>query len=185
MKNWTEKLKPLLRKYSILEDIIFFGSFVKEKATPKDIDIALLVIKKDDKTIGHITKEISRVIESTKLDFAVISIKEIYSNIWITLLKEGYSVKKEEYLNNIYNIKPVILYKYSIKSLNPVQKVQFDRGLNRVLKEIDGKRLVRTVVIVPLQKAEEFEDFLKTWKMEYETRRYELLPELVATQRIL
>ena len=172
-----------MRRYDVLEDIIFFGSFVKEKAAPKDVDIALLMSKKDEKKIELITKEISAII-SARIDFTIISISEIYSSVWISLLKEGYSVKNEEYIANVYDIKPIILYKYSIKSLNPVEKVQFDRGLNQVLKETDGKRLVRTVVLMPLQKSEEFEAFLRTWEIEYETRRYELLPELLKTSRI-
>ena len=182
MKDLAKKLKALLKKYEILEDIIFFGSFVKGKSKPKDIDIALLVHEKGKTDI--IEDDILKLLDK-KIDFTVLSIKDIYSSVWLSLLKEGYSVLKNKYLHELYDVTPCILYKYSLKTLTPVQKVQFDRGLNKILKEVKGTRLIRTVVIIPLSESGKFEAFLKTWKMEYETQRYELIPELVKSPRIM
>jgi len=185
LKDLTKKSKPLLKKYDILEDIIFFGSFVKEKTRPKDIDIALLVSKKDERKINKIIKDIQKIIKNIKIDFVSLSIKDVYSSVWLSVIKEGYSVSKENFFHKIYGVQPSILYKYNLTSLTNVKKVQFDRGLNKILKHLEGVRLTRTIVIIPLQRSESFEEFLKTWEIEYETSRYELLPELVKPTKAL
>ncbi|MEW6062924.1 MAG: nucleotidyltransferase domain-containing protein [Nanoarchaeota archaeon] len=179
LKDLTRKLKPLLKKYDVLEDIIIFGSFVKEKIEPKDIDIALFVSKIDEKLIENIKNEIIPLIKNLKIDFTILSIKQIYSGVWLSLLKEGYSIGKENFLYKIYKIQPLIMYKYNLSSLTAIQKVQFSRGLNKILKDTTGIKLSRTIILIPISYSEMFEEFLKTWKIEYETKKYELLPELI------
>lgn len=182
LKDLAKKLKPLLKKYESLEDIIFFGSFVKGKAEPEDIDIALLMHEKNE--TDNIEQGIIEIINK-KIDFSVLSIKDIYSSVWLSLLKEGFSVSKEKYLYELYDVQPVMLYKYSLKSLTLVQKVQFDRGLDKLLEEVGGTRLVRTVVLIPLSESGKFEMFLKTWKIEYETQRYELMPKMAKISKMI
>ena len=72
----------------------------------------------------------------------------------------------------------MVLYKYSLKKLKPVQKVQFTRGIKSTLKDTKGKILSRAVVLVPLNKKIEFDEFLLTWNLFYETQSYELFPIL-------
>jgi predicted nucleotidyltransferase len=179
LKDLTRKLKPLLKEYDLLKDIIVFGSFVKEKTEPKDIDLALLVSKTDEKIIENIKNKINLLIKDLKIDSVALSIADIYNKVWLSLLNEGYSIKREDFLYNIYKIQPLVLYKYSIKSLTNVQKVQFSRGLNKILKDINAIKLSRTIILIPISYSEMFEEFLNTWKIKYETKKYELLPELV------
>ena len=92
-------------------------------------------------------------------------------------LKEGYSVKKGKYLSELYKIKPAVLYRYSLKKLTNVQKVQFERGLKSVLGD-GGVMLTRSVALVPMKIKNEMIDFLKRWNVYYESQEYELLPIL-------
>ena len=112
-----------------------------------------------------------------KIDITIITIKDVYSPAFISILKEGWSIRNAAFISEILGIQPTILYKYSIKMLNPIQKVQFDRGLKKQLELAEGTRLTRTVVLIPMHHTEQFEAFLKTWKIEFETKRYTLLPE--------
>ena len=169
-----KRLRELLKRYNILKDIIFFGSFVKRKNEFTDIDVALIVLEKN-KIIEKIKRDISRVVKN-KLDFVVISFDDLYSDVLFNILKEGYSIKKNMFLNK--NIKPIVLYKYSLRSLNNVDKVRFERGLNILLKEIKGIKLVRSVVMIPLNFSERFETFLSDWDIIYECDRFELIPEV-------
>ncbi|MBU1855028.1 MAG: hypothetical protein KKF89_04880, partial [Nanoarchaeota archaeon] len=105
----------------------------------------------------------------------VIDVESIHSPMWLTLIKEGFSVKKNKFLYETYKIKPVVLYKYSLKKLGNVQKVQFERGIKNLLG-FEGAFLTRSVVLVPINKKNEFMDFLKTWNIYYESQEYELLP---------
>lgn len=179
----TKKLRKLLKKYEI-QDIIIFGSAVKGKTKPRDIDIALLVKEKDEDLIEKIENDIRKNIDYN-VDFTVMSIEDVYSSVWLSLIKEGFSISKGKYLHEIYNIEPCILFKYNLKSLDRVKKVQFDRGLNEILKATKGTRLLRTIVVIPLEESFQFEEFLKTWKLEYEARRFELLPETRKQKRVI
>lgn len=105
-------------------------------------------------------------------------VDSIYSQLWVVLIREGFSVRKNKFLFEIYRLEPVVLYKYSLKKLKPVQKVQFTRGIKIILKDTKGKFLSRTVVLVPLSKKIEFDEFLSTWNLFYETQSYELFPIL-------
>jgi len=168
--NYQKQLKKLLNENII--DIIIFGSFVKG-GTANDIDIAL-ILKNKTNNISDIKKKIE-VIFKKKIDIQIITIDSLYSSIWLTLIKEGFSVKNNKSLVELYKIKPSVLYKFSLIKLNNVQKVQFERGLKKVLKD-NGVILTRSVVLIPLVIKNEMVDFLKNWNIYYESREYELLP---------
>ena len=171
IKNYQKKLKKLLNKDLI--DIVIFGSFVKN-GSANDIDIAL--ISKDKKDFEEKKKEIKEII-GPRLDFEIIDINSLYSGMILTLIKEGFSVKRNKFIYEINNIKPSILYKYSLKKLSNVQKVQFERGIKNVIGK-KGVFLTRSVIMIPMSIKGEMDDFLKTWNIFYESRDYELLPLL-------
>lgn len=156
-----------------INDIILFGSFVKD-GNANDIDVALVVNEKGQ--LSETKKKIKNILKK-EADIQIIDLDSIYSLIWLTLIKEGFSVKKNQFLAEIYKVKPMVLYKYSLKKLTNVQKVQFDRGMKNLLVN-EGKVLTRSVVLVPLQMASRFQEFLKSWKIYYESQEYELLPVL-------
>ena len=152
--NPRKKLKKLLNKN--LTDIILFGSFVKD-GNANDIDIALVIKEKNE--LIETKKNIKNILKK-EADIQIIDLDSIYSLIWLTLIKEGFSVKKNKFLAEIYKIKPAVLYKYSLKKLTNVQKVQFNRGIKNVLAK-EGTVLTRSVILVPLQMKNRVQEFLK------------------------
>ena len=167
-----KKLKELLNKNKTIDDIILFGSAVKGSPEPRDLDIALIL--KSEIDIVKIKEEIRKISKNADIEI----INSIYSPLWAVLIREGFSLRKKKYLFEIYNLEPVVLYKYSLKKLNPVQKVQFTRGFKSILKDTNGKILSRSVVLVPINKKAEFDDFLSTWNLTYESYSFELFPLL-------
>lgn len=170
-RKYQKRLKGLLDNNVI--DIILFGSSVKG-GSHNDVDIGLVVKEKID--FNSVKKRIKEIIKEEP-DIQIIDINSLYSPIWLTLIKEGYSVKRGHFLSEIYKIKPMVLYKYSLKKLTNVQKVQFERGIKNVLGK-KGIFLTRSVVLIPINIKNEFMDFLKTWNIYYESKDYELLPVL-------
>lgn len=151
-------------------DIIFFGSLSKG-GIPKDVDIAIVV--RDNTEVAAVKSRVREFVK--KSDIHIVNIDSIYSPLWLSLMKEGFSVERNCYLHEIYGIKPVVLYKYSLTKLTNVQKVQFERGLKNVLGK-EGVYLTRSVILVPVTIKSSVEDFLKTWSIYYESQVYELLP---------
>ena len=172
LQNYLPKLRELSSKYKTIDDIIIFGSIVKGSSEPRDLDVALLLKNESD------IKQIKEHIRLISKDVDIEIIDSIHNSLWIVLIREGFSVRKNKFLFEIYKIEPVVLYKYSLVKLTPVQKVQFTRGLKEVLKGTKAKILSRSIVLVPLNKRVEFDEFLSTWNLSYETQNYELFPIL-------
>ena len=170
-KKYQKQLKKLLNKN--VNDIILFGSFVKG-GFARDIDIAIII--KKEINISDLKQEVRNIINKDA-DIHILDIESIYSSLWITLLKEGYSIKRDSYLHDIYKIKPIVVCKYSLVKLTNVQKVQFERGLKNMMKN-NGEYVTRSVVFIPIWMKNEFEDFLKSWNIYYEAKIYELLPTM-------
>src|SRR3989338_9845356 len=99
LKAYQKKLEKLLDEN--LTDFILFGSFVKG-GTPKDIDIALLVREKENVNTIEIKKKIQHIIPKN-LDLQILDIGSISSPLWLTLIKEGFSVRKNDFLYGLYN----------------------------------------------------------------------------------
>jgi predicted nucleotidyltransferase len=156
-----------------IEDIFIFGSLVKN-GLAKDIDLALLL--KEKVNLPELKKKI-QVVLNLPADIQVLTLNSVYSSLWLTLLKEGYSVKEEKFLAELYGIKPMVLYKYSLTSLNAAQRVQFSRAVKSVLKT-EGHYLTRSVLLVPLALRNQMVELLKAWKIYYEAQEYELIPLL-------
>lgn len=162
-------------KYKGLTDIFIFGSIVKGNDNPQDIDIALFFKCDTPKElIASIKKEVRTSINK-EVD---IELLDIYSQLWLAVIKEGFSINKNKFMSEIYKTKPVVLYNYSLKKLNPTQKVQFTRGLDSIIRLTEGIKLTRSVVLIPLNNKIKFDEFLESWNMLYETKAFELMPVL-------
>ena len=170
MKQLVKELKKLLNKQKEIVDFIIFGSTIKGNIKKNDLDLAVLTREKIKK------KELKDKIEKItkqKIDLQIITIEDYNTFLWVTLIREGFSVKHNKYLFELYKIKPKVLYKYSLKELTPSKKVMFDRAI-KSFKGID--KLSNRVVLVPVKISGEFNDFLRTWNLDIDTQEYGLLP---------
>lgn len=170
MKALAQRLKKTLRKHKEIIDFVLFGSTVKGKINASDLDIA--VISKEMIERGTVKTELEQTLRK-KVDLQIVTINDYDKFIWITLLREGYSVKHQQYIYERQGIKPVVLYKYSLKPLGASKKVMFERALKN-FKSVE--RLSNRVIIVPIRISGEFSDFLKHWDIDLESQEYGLLP---------
>jgi len=170
MKILVRPLKPLLKKHPEIIDLIIFGSAAKSAIHQQDIDIALLAEKEINR--DALKKEIEGQLKK-KIDLQILSLKDYHHFIWIALIREGFSVKHNLFLHQLYRIKPVVLFTYSLKSLTASKKVMFERAIKH-FKDIE--KLSNRVVLVPIEESEKFSDFLKYWGIDFESKQYGLLP---------
>jgi len=169
MKELAKKLRKLLVNKDII-DIVIFGSKAKGAIAPTDLDIAVITDTEVDKKKlkDSLKKEVRK-----EIDLQVLSAKDYDKFIWITIMREGYSVKHNSYLSEVIGISPIVLYKYSLKSLTLSKKVMFERAIKN-FKNI--KKLSNRVVLVPTKDSGEFSDFLKNWGIDLDGEEYGLLP---------
>ncbi len=161
-------LKKTLKKYNLI-DIIIYGSFVKNKDYPKDLDLAVLVDEKKPELNSLIKQELS--IEKTHIE--IISVKELYpSSLLISLITEGFSIKEDKYFKDILGIKPMKLYSYELKTLNRSQKTLFSKALNSFLKKSNGIKIGYCTLMVPVNFSGYFEEFLEAWNLRYKVKQW-------------
>ena len=170
LKNYQKALRKLLNENLI--DVIIFGSFVKG-GFAKDMDLALVINGNVD--LALIKAKIKETVKNA--DINTFDIRGIYSPLLLTLIKEGFSIKENKFLYEIYHIEPKVLYKYSLNKLNNVQKVQFERGIKKMLGA-EGIYLTRSVILIPITKKNEAIEFFQNWGIYYESQEYELVPFL-------
>lgn len=156
-----EDLRKLLKKYRDVEDFYIFGSFVKGKFRPSDIDIALITYKKDFDLLSDVLKELK---EYPNLHIEMFLFKEIFTEpVWKSLLSEGFSVRKNKYLRDLMSIKSGVLYKYDLKKMNKSEKTMFNRAFTEEIKMTHGMRVSAGTAITPIEQEKEFDDFLDCW----------------------
>ena len=167
-----KNLRKLLKKYKEIRDIILFGSLVKGKYNPKDIDLALVVDHKDISLIG----EIRDSLPLKNLDIEIVKPEEIYqSRLGLNLISEGFSIKSNAYLRERLGISPMKVYTYEIRHLTQTKKVLFGRGLNQIIKDTKSVKLGAGCIMVPIVKSSLFEDFLQTWELKFKAKEYLVL----------
>ncbi len=164
-----KNLQKILKKYDFVIDIIIFGSFVKGRDAPKDLDLALIVKEKKTEFIP----EIKSILNIPNLHLEFIKIDEIYYNtLFLSLINEGYSVKLGAFLREYLHLKPMKLYSYNLKHLQKSQKTTFGVALNKTINKIGGEKVSAGAVLVPFESTSYFEDFLSAWEMKYKTKEW-------------
>ncbi|MEK6864654.1 MAG: nucleotidyltransferase domain-containing protein [Nanoarchaeota archaeon] len=172
MAELKKNLKHILKRYKQVADIIIFGSYVKGRKIPKDIDLAIMAKEKNLDLPRQIKKDIPW--ENVHLEF--IRTGELYSNpLFISLLNEGYSIKEGAFIRDILGLSPKRLYKYDLKHLEQTKKVMFATAVNKILKKTGGEKIGNGAVLIPLSNASYFEDFLEIWGMKYKTREWTVI----------
>ena len=163
------KLKRELRDKDIL-DVILFGSTIKGKASPEDIDIAILTEKQFN-------------LEIKGAHISLIKPKDFFVNppsIAHTLLREGYSLKNNKYLAENLKFNNKVLFTYSLTNLNASKKVKIVnilRGKNKqkgMIEEYNGEWLANQVFTIPVEKSNIFEKFFINFEIRF-TKSYILI----------
>ena len=163
LKNLSEIKKELkiYLKDKRVYDVVLFGSFVKGKLTPGDIDVAVISDEELDEIRGfHIS---------------FFKTQDFFTNIPSlvnTLFREGFSLKHNKSFSEVYGFRNKCMFVYDLTSLNSSNKVRVvnflrgkgDKGL--VVGE-GGEWVVNGVFICPVNKDYLFEQFFLNHKIKF------------------
>jgi predicted nucleotidyltransferase len=177
IQKLKSQLKKICKNKEII-DIILFGSVVKDKDNPNDIDIAIILEKEDYSFVQEVSKEIKNLLDK-KFHIEILTIDNLFKEpLYLTLIHEGFSIKNNQFINKSLKTKSLVLVTYDLTILNHSKKTLFGyalkgrKGEKGFLDEINGKITGRNNVLVPTHKFEQLKDFLKTWKVEYTSQRF-------------
>lgn len=183
-------LKNELKDKAIF-DAVLFGSAVKGKNKPRDIDFILI------HTRGSLAERLEKLqkiktkiraalnLEPLELDAHTILLEELFQPGFFArsgVFLEGISLLDGKPLAEKMGFKAYSLFWYTLNSLSHTKKVSFNyllagRGtLKGMIAECRGERLVNGAIKIPVEKSIEFEDVLRMHKINYKKKN--ILEEL-------
>ncbi len=192
LKNSLENLS-LIKKLSSLSkefykkhkdkiiDIVLFGSAIRGKTSPRDIDIVVIFENFVKKERFDITYDFRKTIEKrdVKADVKGIRFNEIFDASFLArtaIFYEGFSLLKNKFLGELLGFQNYSVFAYSLKTLSHNKKTLFQYALNGrnspgMIKELNGVHIGSGVVLIPIKKAEQFREFLNSWNVEFNEYR--------------
>ncbi|MFH1316061.1 MAG: nucleotidyltransferase domain-containing protein [Candidatus Woesearchaeota archaeon] len=185
----TKTSKKFVKEHKDIIDIILFGSVIRGKKNPSDIDIMILFDKKIDKNAEYEfrkkIKENASVISKT-----TDSVNEYSFDAKEGLLFEGYSLVNSRFLSSNNGFSSLGIFIYETKKMSNTNRTKFyyalngRRGSNGVLKDLNAIKLSDNIIGIPLDMIETAKDFFSLWKIEY---KYipALIPERLNKRKII
>ena len=168
-------------------DIILFGSSVRGKEKPEDIDL-LLIYK--DKIILDLSYKLRKMIEEHNLKVEIISktYNESFSSTFLartSILSEGFSITRNNGIAEGFGYSNFMLYKYSLKGFSKSDRMRFyyslygRNGNNGIIKNLNLSKFSGTILLSSIDKSEQVKEFFENWKINYIE-----IPILIPTQII-
>lgn len=169
--------KSFAKQHDIL-DIILYGSAIKGKETPRDIDILLIFNKKPLKERAVISQKLKEKLKIKEIDIKTINLEELFQKDFLArqgILIEGYSLLYQIKFSERMGFVGYALFTYNLKSLNHNEKTKFTYALigrktQGMIKQLEAEPLGKGVVIVPIKNSIIFEEFLQKWNVNYKKR---------------
>lgn len=162
---------------SSIFDIVLYGSAVRGKINPRDIDIAVIF---REGTLKQRLEKIQAIKKKIKENEFIIDIKGI---LWEELFQQEFFARSGIFVEGIslFDGKPFsykmgfessILFFYILKNKSHTEKIKFNyilRGRNDIgiIKKLQGTHLAPGVIKFPIKSAAEFEEILLQHTISY------------------
>jgi len=168
-------------------DIVIYGSIIRGKENPADMDIAIII---SEKKLFAFKLELAQKLrqslkfQNLKFDVKVVDFDDFQDSNFLArqgIILEGFSVTRNKFLGEIFGFKQYCIFKYGLQNLSLTKKRVFSYALSGRYGEEGLKnskkieQLGRGVLKVPIQHSEEFESFLQHYGVDYKIE-YCLIP---------
>ena len=161
---FAESLKQILKKYSKISDIVLFGKPMRgsENFNKENLEL-IIVLKREDEDL----KQVLELNLGEQVSLSVLTSDDISSSKqWFLAVIEGFSLKHDDFLRNIYGVSPKKMYSYKINHLSSSEKRSFNRNLLKLIKKTSANKLGAGTILIPIQHSAYFEDFLAVWSID-------------------
>jgi len=168
------KIRSIAKENEEILDIILFGSAVRGKEKPRDID--LLVIYKT-KINSELSYQIKKEFEVTgfEIDLVSKSYSDLFKSAFIareSFLSEGFSLIQKKFIADGLGYKPLVMFRYDIKTFNKSQRMRFyyslyGRNSEGMLKKLKLYKFSERIIISSIEESEEVKEYLNSWNIKY------------------
>ncbi len=189
------KLKNELKKFvsgKEIDDILLFGSAVRGKEKPNDLDILVIFNEKVDKEEEY---GVRKILKKYFDNLSIVSktqktILEASFDARESFLFEAISLLTGKNLAQEYGFISFGMFKYGFSNWDKLQKTKFYYALNGrgsaegIFQKLDCIKLSDQIILVPLDKIELFREFLDSWELDYKYVPM-VIPERLGKKKIL
>lgn len=153
-------------------DIFIFGSSVKGKLSPNDVDICLVF---RDKMDINVVKKIEGIL-GVRYHISSLLIDNFFNNphsLAKTILNEGISLISGRGFAEIFSLRPQALYSYSLSNEHSGKKVRFvyllrgRDGNEGLVKKWKGYFISNNAFIIPICNDADARELFDSWKIKY------------------
>ncbi|MEK6876138.1 MAG: nucleotidyltransferase domain-containing protein [Nanoarchaeota archaeon] len=181
MKELLKNTKLMSKVYSIIKenedeilDIVLFGSLVRGKEKPRDIDLLIIYKTKININLDYrIKKEFEFI--GFEVDLVSKNYKDLFESSFLAreaYIFEGYSLMQKKFIADGLGYNPMVLFKYDIHNLNKSQRMRFyyslyGRNTEGMIKKLKLNKFSERIIISPVGESEEVKDYLNSWNIKY------------------
>lgn len=177
----TQTVKEIKKGKKEVWDIGIYGSAIRGKKEPNDIDLVIFLTKNIsvDERLSlsqNLREKAKKIIKSVNVE--VVSLEDFFDFNFMArqgILAESYLLIQKKYLSEILGFKTFTIFRFGLTGLSNTQKTVFRYAINGrrgqigILKAVKGEKLGAGAVKVPIESSERFKEFLGTHKIGYKT----------------
>lgn len=170
--------KRFVKKNRNVLDIVLFGSMVRGKILPEDIDICLIGLKVTEAQIKEFENLVNKIDRKVHISYLPLdNFLDPKQTLWKTIFHEGYSLVKNRNISKLIGFDSFVIFWYNLKTLEQKDKVRFyyalsgRDGSSGILKQVKGLHLGKGVIAVPLKNEDKIRNFFMNWKIPFNRRR--------------
>ncbi|MBI2522799.1 nucleotidyltransferase domain-containing protein [Candidatus Woesearchaeota archaeon] len=179
-----KELKNYLRnekKDRAIFDIVVYGSAVKGKTSPLDVDIVVIfrggTLKERLAKIQSIKKYIK---PGKNIDIKGILLEELFQEQFFArsgIFLEGISIFDGVPFSHKISFEGYAIFIYNLQNKSHTEKVKFNYVLSGrndlgMVKRLEGKHIAPGVIQIPIKNSMEFEEVLKRHNINYSKKNF-------------
>jgi predicted nucleotidyltransferase len=173
------------RKNKNIFDIVVYGSSVKGKNKPRDIDLAVIFRTGQlEERLNQVQKIKRKINDEKNIDIKAILLEDLFKQEFFAragIFLEGISLFDGKKFANKIDFNSSVLFVYALKDKTHTEKVKFNyllkgRNAKGILEFMQGKHISPGVAEIPYEQSLEFEDILKRQGIKY--KKTEILKKI-------
>ncbi len=183
LSSLTNEIKKWIKK-SKVTDVVLFGSSVRGKHVPNDLDLCIIISDVQEKESLDLIDSLSRHINSSlkkaniRAQINILTESSFFrrNSLAKTLLVEGFSIKHSSSLAQNIGFEPKAMFFYELEHFKPSERVRFHYllrgryGQPGLLKENNAELLKDGLIEVPLSNEDLFEEVLSRWNVKFKVK---------------
>jgi predicted nucleotidyltransferase len=155
-------------------DIVLFGSSVKGKEKPRDIDLLVIYKSKINTELNYKIKKEFEIL-GIEVDLVSKSYEGLFNSSFLareSYLSEGYSLIQRKFIADGLGFKPMALFRYDLRHFNKSQRMRFyyslyGRNAEGMLKKLRLYKFSERIILAPVEESEKVKEYLNSWNIKY------------------